>query len=161
MFQAISQLATRLCSVFYKLPLDLACLQSPGRRNISKLCLFCNYHGYSIICFTACLQLVGVSTVFVFLGRGLLEQDPESQEDQYLFEICLVEHSVQICHRLPFPVFPFYPSQFTACPGWNLLLCCICLEVTCYCKVQSPKIPRTTKPAKASTSAAEEVQKEI
>ena len=35
--------------------------------------------------FTACLQLVKVSTVFVFLGRGLLEQDSESQEDQYLF----------------------------------------------------------------------------
>ena len=30
-FQAVSQLATRLCNVFNKLPLDLVCLQSPKR----------------------------------------------------------------------------------------------------------------------------------
>ena len=35
------------------------------------------------------LQLVEVSIVFVFLGGGLLVQDTESQEDQYLFENCL------------------------------------------------------------------------
>ena len=116
-FQAISQLVTRLCSVFYKLPLDLACLQSPGRRNISKLCIFWNYYGYSIICFTACLQLIKVSTVFVFLGRDLLEQDSESQEDQYLFEICPVEHSVQNCHQIAISCVSSYPSQFTACPS--------------------------------------------
>ena len=34
------------------------------------------------------LQLVEVSTVFVFLGRGLLVKDTESQEDQYMFTIC-------------------------------------------------------------------------
>ena len=130
-FQAITQLATRLHNVFYQLPSDLAYLKSPGRRNISKLCLFWNYHGYSIICFTACLQLVKVSTLFVFLGRGLLEQDSASQEDQYLFEICPVEHSAQICHQFAISCVSSYPSQSTACPSQNLILCCICLEVTC------------------------------
>ena len=117
MFQSIFQLATRLCSVFYKLPLDLACLHSLGRRNIPKPCLFWNYHRYPIIYFTACLQLVEVSTVFVFLGRGLLEQDSESQEEQYLFEICPVEHSVQICHQIAISCVSSYPSQFTAFPS--------------------------------------------
>ena len=97
-FKLISQFARRLCSVFYKLPSDSACLQSHRWRKVSKLCLFWNYHGYAIICFTACLQLVKVSTEYVFLGRGLLEQDSESQEDQYLFEICLGEQS---CAKLP------------------------------------------------------------
>ena len=46
------------------------------------------------------LQLVKVSTVHVFLGKGLLVQESESQEDQYLFEICSVEHSVQKCHQI-------------------------------------------------------------
>ena len=112
-FQAISQLVTRLCSVLYKLPSDWACLQSPRRRNISELCLFWNYHGYSIIYFTACLQFVKVSTVYVFLGRDLLGQDSESQEDQYLFEICPVEHSTQtlpsacqfLCFELSKPIY--------------------------------------------------------
>ena len=78
-----------------------------------KLCLFWNYHGYSIICFTACLKPVKVSTVYVFIGRGLLEQDSESQEDHYLFEICMVEHSVQnlplecpfLCFQLSKPIY--------------------------------------------------------
>ena len=116
-FHTISHLATRLCSVFYKLPLDFACLQIPARRSISKLCLFWNYHGYSFICFTACLQLVKVSTVFVFLGRGLLKQGSESQEDQFLFEICPVEHSAQICCQIAISCVSSYPSQFTVCPS--------------------------------------------
>ena len=78
--------------------------------NISQLCLIWNYCGYSILCFTACKQLVKVSTEFVFLRRGLLVQDAKSQEDQYLFEICLVEHSVQVAIRLLFPVFPIYQT---------------------------------------------------
>ena len=44
---------------------------------------------------TACLQLVKVSTLHVFLGRDLLVQ-----EDQYLFEICPAEHSAQNCHQI-------------------------------------------------------------
>ena len=131
-FKLISQLATRLCSVLYKLPLDLACLQSAGKRNISKLCLFWNYCGYSFICFTACLQVIKVSTVYVFLGRGLLEQDSESKEDQYLFEICLVEHSAQnlpldcqfMCFQLSKPIYSL--SQLEV-----IRICCISLVVTC------------------------------
>ena len=83
------------------LPSEVTCLQSPGREwNISQLCLIWNYHRYSFLCFRACIQLVKVSNVFVFLRRGLLMQDTEYQEDQNLFEICLVEHSVQICHQI-------------------------------------------------------------
>ena len=74
--------------------------------NITQLCLFWNYHRYSILCFTACIQLVKVSTVIVFLERGLLVQDTESQEDQYQFEICLSKHSAKFAIRLLFPVFP-------------------------------------------------------
>ena len=83
--------------------------------NISQLCLIWNYCGYSILCFTACIRLVKVSTVFVFLGRGLLVQDTESQEDQYLFEICSVEHSKQICHDIALSCVSSCPSHFTAC----------------------------------------------
>ena len=114
-FQAISQLATRLCSVFHKITSYLASLQSPRIRNILELCLFWNYQGYSIAYSTACLQLVKVSTVFVFLGRGLLEQDSESQEEQYLFEICPVEHTAKICLYIASSHVSIYPSQFTAC----------------------------------------------
>ena len=42
-FQAISQDVTRFCSVLYKLPLDLASLQSSRRRSISKLCFVVNF----------------------------------------------------------------------------------------------------------------------
>ena len=55
--------------------------------------------------FTAFKQLVKVSTVFVFLGRGLLVQDIESQEDQYLFEISPFEYLNKFAIRLLFPVF--------------------------------------------------------
>ena len=40
------------------------------RWNISKLYLFWNYHGYPILCFTASIELVRVSTVFIFIGRS-------------------------------------------------------------------------------------------
>ena len=62
--------------------------------------------------------------------------------------------------RLPVPVFPAIQVNLQLVPARNLILCCICLEVTCLHKVQSLKMPRTTKPAKASTSAAEKVQDE-
>ena len=130
-FQTISQLVIRLSSIFYKIPSDLDHLQSSRRGNISQLCLVWNYHKYSIIYFTACLQLVKLSTLFVFLRRGLLEQDLEFQEDQYLFEICLIEHSVLICHHIPISCISSYPSQSTACLSYNLFLCCICLDVIC------------------------------
>ena len=61
------------------------------------------------------LQLVKVSTVFVFLGRGILVQDTESQEDHYLFEICPVEYSVHICHQIAISRVSSYPSHFTTC----------------------------------------------
>ena len=60
---------------------------------------------------TAYLQLVKVTTVCIFLGRGLLVQESESQEDQYLYEICPFKHFQ------PFSVFPVFPGQFTACPS--------------------------------------------
>ena len=63
-----------------------------------------------MLCFTACTQLVTVSTAFVFLGWGLLEKDTESQEDQYLFEICLCEHSEQICHQLAISCVPVFQT---------------------------------------------------
>ena len=43
--------------------------------NISHLCLFWNYHGYSTLCFAACIQVAKVSIAFDFLGRGLLVKD--------------------------------------------------------------------------------------
>ena len=61
------------------------------------------------------VQFVKVSTVFVFLGRGLLVKDTESQEDQYLFEICPFEHSDQICYQIAISCVSSYPSHFTAC----------------------------------------------
>ena len=83
--------------------------------NISKLCLFWNYHRYLILCFTAGILLVEVGTVFVFLGRSLLVKDQESQEDWYLFEICPFEVSEQICHQIPISCVHSFPSHFTAC----------------------------------------------
>ena len=123
-FQAISQLFTKLCNVFYKLPSDVVSLQSPGRRNISELYLYWSYCGYSFICFTACLQLVKVSLVYVFLGRSMLETDSESQKDQYLFEICPVEHSAINFHQNAISCFSSYSSKFTACPcqKFNIVL---------------------------------------
>ena len=111
-FQTIAQLATRLCCVFNKLSTDLACIQSPRRSGT-----FQNFAYFEIIAdiqFYAS-QLVKVRYVFVFLGRTLLVQDSESQEDQYLFEICPVEHSVQICHQIYISCVSSYPGQFTAC----------------------------------------------
>ena len=89
----------------------MTCLQSPGKRNISELCLFWNYYRCSFICFTACLQLVKVSTVYVFLGGGLLVHESEFQEDQYLFEICLVKNSVHNCQQIAIPVFPVFQAS--------------------------------------------------
>ena len=51
------------------------------------------------------LQLVEGSTVFVFLGTGLLEQDTGSLEDQYLVEICPLSILNKSAIRLLFPVF--------------------------------------------------------
>ena len=109
---------------------DLACLQSPGRSGTFQNCLFWNYWGYSILCFTACVQLVGVSTVFVFLGKGLLVQDT-NQGDHYLYEICPFEHSEQICHQIAISFVSSSPSHCTVCLSWNLLICCIYLEEAC------------------------------
>ena len=89
--------------------------ESQEEWNISQLCLIWNYCRYSTLCFTACIQLVEVSTVFVFLGRGLLVQDTESQEDQYLFEICPFEHSAQMFHQIVISCVSSLPSHFTAC----------------------------------------------
>ena len=97
-------------------------------QNLGYFGIIMNIQLYAL---TACLQLVEVSTAFVFLGRGLLEQDSESQEDQYLIKICPLEHFAQVCHQIAISCVSSYPSQFTACPSYNLILCCICLEVTC------------------------------
>ena len=71
------------CAVFQQVTFEFGLLtESKEEWNILKLCLFWNCGGYSILCFTACIQLVKVSTVFVFLGKGLLVQDSESHEDQ-------------------------------------------------------------------------------
>ena len=111
-FQVISQLATRLHSVFNKLPLYLACIHSPERSGT-----FHNFAYFGIIKdiqFCA-LQLLKVSTLFVSHGRGLLVQDSQSKENQYLFEICPVEHSAQICHQIAISCLSSYHSLFTAC----------------------------------------------
>ena len=105
--------------------------ESQEEWNISNLCLFWNYHRYSILCFTTCIQLVEVSTVFVFLGRGLLVKVTESQEDQYLFEVCPFEHSTQSCNQIAISYVSSYPSHFTAYLSKNPLICCICLEGAC------------------------------
>ena len=57
----------------------------------------------------------------------MLVQDLESQEDQYLFEICLVEYSVQIAIRLPFTVFPVFQTNLQLFPSrsLNIVLCLI------------------------------------
>ena len=115
------------------------------------------------MCFTACLQLVKVNTVHVFLGTSLLVQESESQKDQYLFEICPVEHSVQIAIRLTFPVFPvFFQASLQLVPArsLNIVLYLIGSDLPASKYLQSPKMPRTTKPAKAFTSTAEKIQEE-
>ena len=91
------------------------CTESWEEWKISQLFLVRNYCRYSILCFTACIQHVKVRTVFIFLGRGLLLKDTESQEDQYLFEICPVEYSVHICHQIAISCVFSYPSHFAAC----------------------------------------------
>ena len=114
------------CAVFfYKISLEVTCLQNPIRRKISALCLIWKYLIYSFICSTACLQLVKVSTACVFLGRGLLVQESESQEDQYLFEICLVEHFAQNCHQIAISCVSSFLSQFTACPSKKFKFCVV------------------------------------
>ena len=105
------------CAVFLQIIFGFGLFTVSWEEEHFKLCLFWNYHRYSIIYFTAFLQLVKVSSVFVFIGRGLLEQDSKSQEDQYLFEICLVEHSAQICHQIAISCVSSYPSQFTLVPA--------------------------------------------
>ena len=79
-FQAISQLAT-WCSVFLTstvvtLGFDLY-TESQDEWTILQLFLIWNYHKYSILCFTAYIQFVKVSAVFVCFGRGLVVKDTE------------------------------------------------------------------------------------
>ena len=100
--------------------------ESWKERNISKLYIFWNCQGCSILYFKACLQLVKVTTVFVFLGRGLLVKDTESQEDQYLYEICPCEHSDQICHQIAISCVSSLPSHFTACQLESVTLLYLC-----------------------------------
>ena len=45
----------------------------------------------------------------------MLVQDTESQEDQYLFEICPVEYSMEMCHQIAISCVSSYPSHFTPC----------------------------------------------
>ena len=54
--------------------------ESQKEWNISNLCLFWNYHGYSILCFTACIQLVKVSTS----AKHRVPRCPEQQKQQKL-----------------------------------------------------------------------------
>ena len=77
------------------------------------------------------LQLVEVSTVFVFLGRGLLVKDTDSQEDQYLFKISPCEHSEQIYQQIAISCVSSFSSHLTACLSYNLLICCIYLDEAC------------------------------
>ena len=63
------------------------------------------------MCFTSCLQLVKVITMYVFLGRGLFMQESDSQKDQHLFEICLLDHSVHNCHQIAIPVIPVFQAR--------------------------------------------------
>ena len=131
-FKLFVSLFSRLCSVLYKISLEVTCLQNPGRWNISELCLFLNWHVYWFMCFTACLQLVKVSTVYVFLGRDLLVQESESQEIRYLFEICSVEHSAHNCHQIAIShVYSFSMPVYSLSQQKISKLCCIWLEVTC------------------------------
>ena len=128
-FFKLSQLVSSLCSVFYKISLEVTCLQSPRRQKHFKTLLI---FGITTDIHLYALQLVKVSTLYVVIGRGLVVQESESQEDQYLFEICLVEHSVHICHQIAIfcvsrfskPVYSF--SQLEV---WKL--CYIWFKVTC------------------------------
>ena len=58
-FQAISQLATWLCSVFNKLPSDLTCLQSPRRRE--------TFHNFAYFGVIADSQFYALQLVYSFL----------------------------------------------------------------------------------------------
>ena len=44
-------------------------------------------------------------------------QDAEPQEEQYLFEICPVEHYEKFAIRLLFPVFPFIQATLQLVSG--------------------------------------------
>ena len=88
--------------------------ESQEEEHISKHCLFWNYLGYSIISFTACLQLVKVSNAFVFLE----ETSPKKTST------CLKSVHLNILHkfaiRLPFPVSSVIQANLHLVPARNL-----------------------------------------
>ena len=81
--------------------------------------------------------------LFVFLGRGQSLKIIESQEDQYLFEICPCKHCGHLHHQSGIFVFPISTLQLVSARLCSI--CCIYSEEACHCKIQSPEMPRTTK----------------
>ena len=58
---------------------------------------------------------------FVFLGRGLSVTNTESQEDQYLFDICLCAHCGHLHHQSGIFSVSNFPSHLTACFCYSVL----------------------------------------
>ena len=74
--------------------------------NIFQLCLIWNYHGYLILCFTACIQLVEVCTVFVFLGRGMVVKVISPKKTSTCLKSACVNILIIFAIRFIFLVFP-------------------------------------------------------
>ena len=88
-------------------------------------------------------------------------QESESHEDQYQFEICPVDHSVQTHYQIAISCVFSFSNQFTSCPNRKFKYCVVSGEKWPGSEnLQSPWMPRTPKPAKASTSTAEKIQDE-
>ena len=134
--------------------------ESWEERNILELYIFWNYHGYSNLCFTACIQLIKVSTIFVCLGRGLLVKDTESQEDQYLFEICPYEHSEKDCHQIAISWVSSFPSHFPACPQLESINLLYLLGRGLLVHSAMFQDAQNNKTIKTSSSAMEKVKEE-
>ena len=89
-------------------------------------------------------------------------QESESQEDQYLFEICPVKHSVQNCHQNAISCVSSVSKPVYSLSQLEVLK----NHVVCDWKghasqnLQSSKMPRLTKIAKASASVTEKIQDE-
>ena len=90
----------------------------------------------------------------------MLVQDSESQEDQYLFEICPVEHSVQNCHQIAISCVSIHLSQFTACPARNLNIALYLIGGDVLVKSTESQDAQNHKTGKPSTSTVEKIQDE-
>ena len=98
------------------LPSDLACLQSPGRRETLKNSVCIGFiMDMSNFCFKACLQLVKVSTVLlIFVGRGLFVKIQSLKETSTSLRSAQVNILLICTIEIVFSVSHSFTIHFTA-----------------------------------------------